>query len=86
MTARCEVTDLLESECAHCRGPAIRRTSASARLPLGPPFEVEWPSACAVCEDPIRAGEIARFDADHDLICDGCEHYLRPTLVRRATR
>lgn len=72
---RCERTDLLVSQCAHCRPappPTPRDTSA-----FGPWFVARFESDCdgdggPQCLGVIEEGEPCRSDGDGGWLCQGC--------------
>jgi len=52
---RCEVTDLIKSQCAHCNPepkPATRRKPV-----LGPIVEARHIGFCGVCDEQIEVGD-----------------------------
>lgn len=57
---RCEKTDLLANQCAHCRGlldpEAEIRQSRQALLSTANWFESKWAGKCARCGDWFREG------------------------------
>jgi hypothetical protein len=63
--ARCDVTELLVSQCAHCRKtPTPKSTPAT----YGPRFDARWSGFCSCCGDEFASGEQIR--------ADGCGGYL----------
>lgn len=71
---RCEITELLQSQCAHCRTPDVRPQPGD--LPHGPPFDARYPGVCGndSCSRFFHAGEsIARLEDDPRIyICSVC--------------
>lgn len=65
MAERCERTELLVDQCAHCRGVT---EPVPARTPYGPRFTAQWPGFCSCCGDEFASGEKIR--------ADGCGGYL----------
>ena len=70
MTARCDNTDLLVDQCAHCRGLADPEEEArSDRKDLvtsGLWFDAKWPGKCWACGEWFREGAAIRpVDAGH---------------------
>jgi hypothetical protein len=66
---RCELTDLLVSDCAHCRGIAEERPIDPE---LGPWFAAAYPGHCARCSFPIRVGNTIRADGHRGYLCQEC--------------
>lgn len=64
---RCEKTDLLESQCSHCRGLDSLPTPRVITR-----FEAKFTSWCALCGGTIERGDSAAYDADNDVICHDC--------------
>lgn len=59
MAERCDVTDLLAEQCAHCRklpDPPLRE--------LGRPFPAEYDGRCIDCGDWFTAGATIRRDSE----------------------
>ncbi len=65
--ARCEKTDLLESQCSHCRGMDSLPTPRVITR-----FEAKYHSRCSLCDAAIERGDSAAYDADNDVICHDC--------------
>lgn len=61
--ARCERTDLLVSQCAHCQGHDIRGfdllgdRSRTDGTRTSAPFQARYRSGCGCCVDPIEVGD-----------------------------
>jgi hypothetical protein len=73
---RCEITELITTQCAHCRGipdPKPERT-------LGRPFVAAYAGKCRECADYYEAGDRIRRVCDED--GDG---YLCPVCADKAT-
>lgn len=64
MTQRCELTELLVHECAHCRGlPDPEQVPATAGTgELGPLFRATYYGRCSDCREPILPGDHIRAD------------------------
>ena len=61
MTARCELTELLTDQCAHCRhipDPPARR--------IGRPFRAAYTGHCRDCDQPYDVDDLIRRVADDD--------------------
>lgn len=76
MTIRCDLTDLLAAECAHCRGlpnldAALTYTPLDAGVP-GPATKARFPGRCAGCDEPFRPGQTIRSDGAGGWIADCC--------------
>lgn len=69
--ARCDVTDLLVDQCAHCLGhkldvPALYRASA--------PFTASYAGRCLICKEPIESGSQIVSVSDDESSADGYAH------------
>lgn len=53
MAERCERTDLLVNQCAHCRGDEDKGLPRTSR-----PFEAAYPGSCSVDLDYIDEGDM----------------------------
>lgn len=77
---RCERTDLLVSDCAHCRGhqsveeqvQAERVTDREHPGAPGPWFAARWDGECSGCGDPINVGDTIRADGEGGYELWGC--------------
>lgn len=63
MTERCERTELLVDDCAHCRGhKSIEEQVADERIQLGEArtrwFNAIYPGKCAGCGTPFDEGNL----------------------------
>jgi hypothetical protein len=58
---RCDITDLINSQCAHCR----RLPDPTPRT-LGRPFRADYPGHCRDCAEPYAAGDRIRRISDDD--------------------
>ncbi len=69
---RCTITDLLATQCAHCRPtpPAPKRDSAR----LGPWFAATYPGNCASCGARFDIFDQIRADGDGGWLADCCGH------------
>lgn len=65
---RCEITDLLEDQCAHCLG----HQGDDGTRELGPWFTAVYPGRCGDCDEPIHAGDCIRADGHSGYLCCGC--------------
>lgn len=66
MTERCEVTDLLKSQCGHCRGSAERPVR-------GPWFTARYDGKCdGPCGQEFEAGDTIRSDGEGGWLCQDC--------------
>jgi len=59
MAERCERTELLVDQCAHCRGVT---EPAPARTVLGPWFPAGYPGWCSGCGQVFGQGDMIRAD------------------------
>lgn len=60
MTRRCDITDLLVAECAHCR--RLPDLEAEAPRELGPIFTSNYDGTCTGCKERTYAGDQIRAD------------------------
>lgn len=51
-TRRCDLTDLLETDCAHCK----RKDD--------PAWPAKYQGACALCERGVEVGQLIRWSQD----------------------
>lgn len=80
-TERCERTELLVVDCAHCRGNdqtpdeqvATERRQTRARL-VGDPrwFPAQYPGKCERCAERFTVGDLIRMDPGRGWIADCC--------------
>jgi len=79
MDERCSVTELIASQCAHCR----KLPDPSAELlrdifgepterPGGVWFEARYPGSCADCGNPFDGGALIRTDGVRGHLCGLC--------------
>lgn len=75
MPDRCDLTDLLPSDCAHCRmtpdpfaEPAARRTPGE----VGPRFTARHPGKCG-CGESFAAGDTIRADGAGGYLAACCD-------------
>jgi hypothetical protein len=60
---RCERTELIKSQCAHCLGhadPAVDVEPERRRFDRGaggPTIDASYPGRCPECDEPIRVGD-----------------------------
>jgi hypothetical protein len=66
---RCELTDLLVSQCGHCRPPA---EPPPPELDVGPWFAAGYPGRCSLGEETIREGDRIRADGEGGYLCRAC--------------
>ncbi|MFE9684139.1 hypothetical protein [Streptomyces sp. NPDC006285] len=73
-TARCEVTELLVGECAHCRGNTTTPDEeAAAELAAAAPwFHAVHPGVCAACGEPFAPGALIRMEIPRGWRADCC--------------
>ncbi len=70
----CPRTDLPQAWCAHCRGHDQPPTATVAGE-LGQPFMARYDGRCALCDGPIRTGDITARLAPDDgdgYACQDC--------------
>lgn len=68
---RCAISDLVVSQCAHCRPPAPEPPLDRAKF--GPWFEAGHDSDCdGTCGGEIQAGDMIRSDGEGGWLCTGC--------------
>jgi hypothetical protein len=60
MIDRCDITELLVTECAHCR--KLPDLTAETPGELGPYFTAKWPGICSGCKEVVLAGNLIRAD------------------------
>lgn len=72
MTQRCELTELLVSDCAHCRGLPDPEQAAEADGELGPWFTAGLPGACSGCGGRIYPGDRIRATGDGGYLAQCC--------------
>jgi hypothetical protein len=73
---RCPITDLLPTECAHCRKlPDLEAPSTGLRL-LGKAFPAAYPGRCAGCHRDFTAGTRIRCDLENGGYLADCCWYL----------
>lgn len=73
---RCELTELLVDQCAHCRPT---QPPATDDRDLGPWTTAHYDGECPDCGDPITPGDTIRSDGDGDWLCERCGTPPRPT-------
>ncbi len=72
MIERCEKSDLLVDQCAHCLG---HKLEAPVLCRSGYPFAARYPGRCAMCLEPIVAGEQITYVREHGGgLVDGYAH------------
>jgi hypothetical protein len=69
MAERCERTELLVDQCAHCRGVT---EPAPARTVLGPWFPAGYPGWCSGCGQVFGQGDMIRADGCGEYLADCC--------------
>lgn len=77
---RCEFSDMLVSQCAHCRAggkilppPDVERPSQPARTPYGPLFFARHYGPCSGCETKIIPDDTIRADGTGGYLHEDCE-------------
>lgn len=71
---RCAQTDLLVSQCAHCRPasePDFERPSQLDHHDVGPVFTARFDGLCACCSEPVFEGDELRM-VDGEPWCVPC--------------
>lgn len=68
--ARCELTELLADQCAHCR-PAPQPLTVAAEL-IQHRFTAEYTGHCQVCDGPIEPGDHIGRLATGGYACPDC--------------
>lgn len=75
MSTRCDLTDLVTTECAHCRktpDPFAQPAATRRRNGfVGPPITAQYPGKCA-CGEQFSAGEPIRADGDGGWLAGCC--------------
>lgn len=72
---RCEITDLLVDQCAHCRklpDPVVEDDEDSGPPELGPWFAAGYRSYCSDGGEVISPGERIRADGQGGYLCSFC--------------
>lgn len=76
---RCDITDLIKSQCAHCLGHTgvdeevtqhRQRLAESDQHPKW--FPAQWPGVCEHCGERFEAGTPIRFEAPQGWRADCC--------------
>lgn len=69
--ARCSLTELYVSQCAHCRH--VEQPALIGTHEVGIRIRAQYNGTCTVCLGPIREGEqIARVLDGGGWACEGC--------------
>lgn len=73
---RCERTELLQRDCAHCRGlpdlvPAAKATRRGDGA-WGPFFRAQFPGRCSYCDTPFAVGDRIRADGEGGFLAECC--------------
>lgn len=63
MTVRCDFTDMLSDQCAHCLGH-LTRPAADVVETVGQSFPSRYPGRCAGCDGHIAEGDLIARAAD----------------------
>lgn len=73
--ARCDITDLLATDCAHCRKLPDPGTERDDIELVGPWFEARYDGRCLGCGDEItgESGQMIRAVADGGYIGECCK-------------
>lgn len=66
---RCPVTELLPTECAHCRRVEL---PTAVQRPFGRPFRAAYPGSCSDCGGRFGADDWIRADGDGGYVHDDC--------------
>lgn len=78
MASRCDLTDLYEDQCAHCRkvDPAHRDTyypyDAVDRVPVGVVIVAQYPGQCGLCGEHYEAGTRIGHAGEHGWVAMDC--------------
>lgn len=70
--ARCSLTELRVTECAHCRGIPDPAAPERRTRELGPVIAAMYPGDCSGCAGEIEPGDAIRADGDGGWLHDGC--------------
>lgn len=68
--ARCELTELLVDQCAHCRPAPVPEPSEATSY--GPWILAVYGGECADCDDQIWPGDAIRSDGEGGWLCETC--------------
>jgi hypothetical protein len=73
MAERCDFSDLLADQCAHCTG-AEKRLAQEAAEPgeRGPWIAARYPGMCSGCWEAIKPVDPIRADGDGCWLCGEC--------------
>lgn len=69
---RCSVTELITSQCAHCR-PTPEPDPFDEPSDRGPWFHASYRGECAECGDEFEAGDLIRADGNGGYVADCCD-------------
>lgn len=69
--SRCEVTELLVSQCGHCTGRTGDEGTGEKR-DLGPWFGARYAGKCADCGERFGMQDRIRADGEGGYLCAGC--------------
>jgi hypothetical protein len=72
---RCELTDLIVGQCAHCCGHVLDVDAGGDLETTGPRFTARYGGTCASCKEPFEAG-VTRIQALADQVGYACEECL----------
>jgi hypothetical protein len=67
---RCVLSDLLKSQCAHCRPGTVLSEYVPGEL--GPWFTARFDSSCDGCASRIHEGDTIRADGEGGYLCQSC--------------
>lgn len=68
MAEYCEITDLIVSECAHCKGVELVEPEV---FQVSSRFSAQYRGR-GICGHPIEQGDRVGFTTDGELLCQGC--------------
>jgi hypothetical protein len=69
---RCYLTDLLITQCGHCKGLQTVEQQASNELRPGPPFTSRYDGTCSSCGIEFWPGEMIRADGAGGWLAECC--------------
>lgn len=72
---RCQVTELLVGQCAHCVAPSKPTPRDPFSAPARKPsrwFRSMYAGRCSVCEDPFGVGDRIRSDDEGGYLAEQC--------------
>jgi hypothetical protein len=66
---RCDFTDMLVDQCAHCTG---RTGDAAPSLAIVRTWVARYASRCAWCAGAILPGSLMGWDEEYSYVCERC--------------